>query len=69
MPDLSDDVSKFGVGGGEGEGALDLDLQGRWGTVPIDGFDDHIVERMVRAPLLKGDAFHGGPRQAARLAS
>ena len=55
FPDLSDDVAKLGVGGREGQRALDLNFQRRRGAVPIDRFDDDIIERMFRNPLLKGD--------------
>ena len=69
FPDLSDDVLKFGIGGGEAQAAFDLDLQRGRGAVPIDCFDHHIVERVFRDPLLKGDAADGCPGEAARLAA
>jgi hypothetical protein len=58
---LSDDVAKFGIGGGEGQAAFDLNLQRGRGAIQIDRFDDNIVERMLRDPLLKGDASDGCP--------
>ena len=67
FPDLSDDVAKLCIGGGEGQAAFDLDLQCGWGAVPIDCFDYHIVEWVFCNPLLKGDAADGFPREAARF--
>jgi hypothetical protein len=66
---LSDDVPKLCIGGGEGQAAFDLNLQRRRGAVAIDRFDHHIIERMLRDPLLKGDASGGCPGQAPRLAA
>jgi hypothetical protein len=69
FPDLSDDVAELRIGGGEGQAAFDLDLQRGRGAVPTDRFDDHVIERVPRDPLLKGDASGGCPGEAARFAA